>query len=123
MRRAARRKRLRYMALPVFDDPEEDIARFFRESSRYIGRARRKGGVLVHCFAGQSRSVALVLAYLIQARLQLKCFKVLHSHSGCSFLVGLDVQGILLPLENRRVVSVAVYQFNTMCLPAGVVQL
>lgn len=57
------------MVLPVFDDPEEDIARFFHETSRYIGRARRKGGVLVHCFAGQSRSVALVLAYLIQARL------------------------------------------------------
>lgn len=30
-------------------------------------QGRRKGGVLVHCFAGQSRSVALILAYLIQA--------------------------------------------------------
>ena len=76
MWRAVRRKRLRYMVLPVFDDPEEDIARFFHESSRYIGKARRKGGVLVHCFAGQSRSVALVLAYLIQARLQLNILTV-----------------------------------------------
>jgi hypothetical protein len=27
-------------------------------------QGRRKGGVLVHCYAGQSRSVAFILAYL-----------------------------------------------------------
>ena len=30
----------------------------------WLPQGRRKGGVLVHCYAGQSRSVAFVLAYL-----------------------------------------------------------
>jgi len=39
--RARRRKRLRYKAVPVFDDAEEDIARFFHDTNRFIGKARR----------------------------------------------------------------------------------
>ena len=38
---ARHRKRLRYKAVPVFDDAEEDIARFFHDTNRFIGKARR----------------------------------------------------------------------------------
>lgn len=62
------RKHLRYKAVVVYDDSEEDIAQFFDASAAFIARGRRKGGVMVHCYAGQSRSTTLVLAYLIAHR-------------------------------------------------------
>lgn len=37
-------------------------------ANSFIAAARARGGaVLVHCYAGQSRSAALVIAYLMQA--------------------------------------------------------
>ena len=106
------------MVLPVFDDPDEDIARFFHESSRYIGKARRKGGVLVHCFAGQSRSVALVLAYLIQARPQLRCPYSQYMTLRRSCVYGLDVRRTCLASKS----SLAA-ESGALCLPTSPAQL
>jgi atypical dual specificity phosphatase len=57
---------LRYLLLEdLFDDAEADLLRHVDAACAFIDAGRAAGGVLVHCFAGQSRSAALVMAYLI----------------------------------------------------------
>ncbi|CCW68780.1 unnamed protein product [Phytomonas sp. Hart1] len=54
----------------LFDDfPGENISFIFKEAFGFIDQARKaKKGVLVHCFAGLSRSVAIAAAYLMRER-------------------------------------------------------
>jgi hypothetical protein len=58
-----------YLALPLFDDPDADLLPHIEASNAFITSARARGGaVLVHCYAGQSRSAALVIAYLMKSQ-------------------------------------------------------
>ncbi|KAJ2340903.1 tyrosine protein phosphatase yvh1 [Coemansia sp. RSA 2618] len=58
-----------YKLISIDDLPEENIIQYFPQTNRFIGHALKEGGrVLVHCMAGQSRSVAAAAAYLMQAR-------------------------------------------------------
>lgn len=58
-----------YLHLDVEDEEEEDIARYFTKTSRFITNALQKGGrVVVNCMMGISRSATLVLAFLVQKR-------------------------------------------------------
>ncbi|PSC76494.1 dual specificity phosphatase 1-like isoform B [Micractinium conductrix] len=55
-----------YLQLPLFDDPDADLAPHIVASNAFIAAAHASGsGVLVHCYAGQSRSAALVIAHLM----------------------------------------------------------
>ncbi|XP_031460885.1 dual specificity phosphatase 28 [Phasianus colchicus] len=59
----------RGMRVPVFDDPAEDLYRYFERCSDAIEEAVRSGGkCLVYCKNGRSRSAAICTAYLMRHR-------------------------------------------------------
>ncbi|KAM7485642.1 hypothetical protein LguiA_001651 [Lonicera macranthoides] len=56
-----------YKIVGVPDREDINISQHFDECFDFIDDARRKGGgVLVHCFVGRSRSVTIVVAYLMK---------------------------------------------------------
>ncbi|XP_035548615.1 dual specificity protein phosphatase 1-like isoform X1 [Juglans regia] len=58
---------LLFIASEVTDREDTDIKQYFDESFDFIDEAKRLGGgVLVHCFVGKSRSVTIVVAYLMK---------------------------------------------------------
>ncbi|GER44738.1 dual specificity protein phosphatase [Striga asiatica] len=55
-----------YKTIQVSDKADANISQYFDECFKFIDEARARGGaVLVHCFAGRSRSVTIVVAYLM----------------------------------------------------------
>ncbi|KAF9605536.1 hypothetical protein IFM89_017555 [Coptis chinensis] len=58
-----------YKKIQVADRVETDLTQHFDECFDFIDEAKMMGGgVLVHCFAGKSRSVTIVVAYLMKKR-------------------------------------------------------
>ncbi|XP_010571588.1 PREDICTED: dual specificity protein phosphatase 22 isoform X1 [Haliaeetus leucocephalus] len=57
---------VKYLCIPAADSPSQNLTRHFRESIKFIHECRLTGeGCLVHCLAGVSRSVTLVVAYIM----------------------------------------------------------
>ncbi|KAK4527319.1 hypothetical protein GAYE_SCF38G5241 [Galdieria yellowstonensis] len=54
-----------YKQLMIRDLETQELHPFLEEAIDFIERAKYSGKVLVHCYAGVSRSAAIVLAYLI----------------------------------------------------------
>lgn len=58
---------MKHRVVFLSDYPEEDVTRVLDEAFHFINEARDSGaGVIVHCFAGLSRSVSVVAAYLMR---------------------------------------------------------
>ncbi|KAF1859104.1 hypothetical protein Lal_00000930 [Lupinus albus] len=54
------------MAVPIRDTENEDLLDYLEVCIDFIDRSRKEGSVLVHCFAGVSRSAAVITAYLMR---------------------------------------------------------
>merc|ERR1719410_2807571 len=61
-------KQFEYKVIEIDDAPNEDISAHFASCSEFIDEALKNESnkVMVHCFAGMSRSVTVVSAYLMQ---------------------------------------------------------
>lgn len=56
-----------YKKIEVLDTADTNLSEHFDECFDFINEAKRDGGgVLVHCFAGRSRSGTIVVAYLMK---------------------------------------------------------
>lgn len=59
--------RIKYLNLPLYDNPNFHIVPFFKPAIDFINEARDSGGcILVHCNAGVSRAATIVIAYLMK---------------------------------------------------------
>lgn len=57
----------KYLRIEVLDSADVDLTQHFDAAFSFIDEARMAGGgALVHCFAGRSRSVTVVVAYLMR---------------------------------------------------------
>jgi protein-tyrosine phosphatase len=59
-------RHIEYLYIPAVDHESFDISVYFEESNKFIDEERKRTNVLVHCMAGISRSVTLIMAYLMK---------------------------------------------------------
>ncbi|KAH7731042.1 LIP-1 protein [Aphelenchoides avenae] len=58
--------RLHYLRIPVDDSSSHNLSQYFGDAIAFIEKARtERSAVLVHCYAGISRSVTVCLAYIM----------------------------------------------------------
>ncbi|CAH8676412.1 unnamed protein product [Schistosoma rodhaini] len=70
--------RIQYLHIPATDTTKQNLLPSFDRAVQFIEKARKHNGiVLVHCLAGVSRSVAVVMAYLLYNNRGLNVYKAL----------------------------------------------
>ncbi|KAL5743669.1 hypothetical protein ACOSQ2_026785 [Xanthoceras sorbifolium] len=74
------------MAVPIRDMENENLLDYLDVCLDFIDQSRKEGSVLVHCFAGVSRSAAIITAYLMRTE-QLSSKDALESlRQSCEFV-------------------------------------
>lgn len=62
------KRKLTYHRLRASDNHGQDLLQFFEEAHDFIEHARSEGGrILVHCWAGVSRSATIVVSYVMRS--------------------------------------------------------
>lgn len=75
-----------YHRVPIIDDPSVDIKQYFDETFKIIDETiRNNKQILIHCQAGISRSVTIVIAYIMK-KYNIKmneAYKIVHKSRPC----------------------------------------
>ncbi|CAG9330850.1 MKP2_12 [Blepharisma stoltei] len=57
-----------YKQINILDSPDSNIIDTFTDAFQFIDQGRAQGKVLVHCFAGKSRSGTICIGYVMKER-------------------------------------------------------
>ncbi|KAJ6802729.1 dual specificity protein phosphatase 12 isoform X1 [Iris pallida] len=77
---------IRRMAVPLRDTEDEDLLDYLEVCLDFIDEGRKEGAVLVHCFAGVSRSAAIITAYLMRTEQRSQEDALESLHEVCEFV-------------------------------------
>lgn len=58
--------KLSHLHIPLYDSSDQNLNEYFDDAIEFIDKHIKNGNVLVHCYAGISRSSTIVLAYLVK---------------------------------------------------------
>jgi protein-tyrosine phosphatase len=64
---------IKYLHIPIDDNRSQNISQYFEQSIQFIEEAiQQQKNILVHCMNGVSRSVSIILAYMLYKGYTLK---------------------------------------------------
>ena len=89
---------IKYKEFDLLDSSEQQIIHLFEESNKFITSAKiNNGRILIHCYAGISRSVSFIIAYLMKInRINLENSLMFIKSKRC---IANPNQGFLIQLE------------------------
>ena len=57
---------LNHLLIAADDSPDYDLKQNFHKTSDFINKSHKNGNILIHCYAGVSRSTSCLMAYYIK---------------------------------------------------------
>ena len=98
-----------YVQIPLYDDQSENIQRYFKNVVNILAEGLMSGErILVHCMVGRSRSVTLVIAFLIwviKGGMNLDSETFIWNNSKVSSEENIRAEADILNLAKRRVID------------------